>query len=58
MDLANLTNDDLDQLRADVLNEIERRQRLATAPQQVQAIAARYVEDGGNPADLTAAIAG
>lgn len=55
-DLTTYTDEDLDQLRLDVLNERERRDRLASIPAQVTALATRYVEDGGDPADLTAAL--
>ena len=54
LDLTGAPDAELEQLRADVLNELERRQRLATVPQQVADLAARYVDDGGDPADLTA----
>lgn len=56
MDLTTLTDEDLDALRIDVANEQERRQRLASAPEQVAQIAARFTEDGGDTADLVAAI--
>lgn len=56
MDLTTYTDEDLDTLRIDVTNELERRARLAAAPEQVALIAARYVEDGGNTADLAAAL--
>lgn len=56
LNLATLTDTELDQLRVDVAAERERRDRLAQAPAQVAEIARRYTEDGGNPAGLTAAI--
>jgi hypothetical protein len=56
MDLTSLDDVELDQLRLDVLSEQERRARLAAAPALVADIAARYIGDGGNPADLTATI--
>ena len=52
MDLTTLTDDDLDALRIDVLNEQERRARLALIPAQIAELTARYIEDGGDPADL------
>ena len=55
-DLTTLTDEALAQLRADVGAEQERRDRLAQAPAQVAEIGARYIEDGGDPADLTAAL--
>lgn len=54
-DITSLTDEDLDSLRLAVINEKERRERLASAASQVAAIAVRYVEDGGDPADLIAA---
>lgn len=56
MDYTALTDDELNQARLDVAVELERRQRLAQAPAQVAALAARYVEDGGTLADLEAAL--
>lgn len=40
----------------DVLTEQERRQRLATAPQQVTQIAQAYIADGGDLTALTQAV--
>ncbi|MBB3041238.1 hypothetical protein [Nocardioides soli] len=57
-DLTTLTDNDLDQLRIDVTNELERRQRLASAPAQVADIARRYTDDGGDPTDLATALEG
>lgn len=51
-DLATISDEDLDAHRVAVLNEQERRTRLAQAPAQIAAIKQRYVEDGGDPADL------
>lgn len=56
MDLSTLADADLVALRIDVADEQERRNRLADAPAQVAAIAAQYVEDGGDLANLTAAL--
>lgn len=56
MDLRTLTDDELEQHRVDVLTEQERRQRLATAPQQVTQIAQAYIADGGDLATLTNAM--
>ena len=55
-DLTALTDADLDTLRAGVLAETECRQRLTAIPAQVADLAARYITDGGDPADLTAAL--
>ncbi|WP_164745271.1 hypothetical protein [Georgenia faecalis] len=56
MDLTELTNDDLDALRRDVLTEQERRAALATIPAQVAELARVYVDGGGNLETLTAAL--
>lgn len=56
MDLASLSTEDLEAHRLAVLDEVERRQRLATAAETVAQIATRYVQDGGNVADLAAAL--
>lgn len=56
MDLTTLTDEDLDQHRLDVLNEIERRANLAAIPSQVTQLAQTYAAAGGNPADLEAAL--
>lgn len=36
-----------------ILNEQERRQRLATIPATIQALAAQYVDGGGDPSELS-----
>lgn len=54
--LADLTDEQLEQHRLDVLTEIEKRQRRTQIPEQVSQLAATYVADGGDPADLVAAI--
>lgn len=56
MNLKTLTDEQLEQHRVDVLTEQERRQRLATAPQQVTQIATAYVADGGDLTALTQAV--
>lgn len=56
MDLTALSAEDLEAHRVAVLSEIERRQRLATAAETVAQIATRYIEDGGDVADLAAAL--
>jgi len=53
VDLHTLTDDELsDHLNA-VLAEQERRQRLATIPATITALAAQYVAGGGDPDDLS-----
>lgn len=47
----------LAELLNDVLNEQERRQRRAQVPGQIAAMAAQYVNDGGDPEDIQKAIA-
>lgn len=56
MNLTELTDEQLDQLRTDVLNEQERRANLTTIPQTIADLATKYVAGGGDPADLNAAI--
>ncbi|WP_067428584.1 hypothetical protein [Nocardioides jensenii] len=58
MDLQALTDEDLEQHRLDVLNELERRSRLAQIPSTITQLATQFVESGGDRADLTAAIDG
>lgn len=55
-DFTSLTDEELDEARIGLTNECERRQRLATAVETVRAVATRYVEDGGDSADLVASI--
>ena len=52
MDLTKLSDEDLDQLRRDTLAEQERRENLARIPDQITELKTKYVELGGNPADL------
>ena len=52
MNLQDLTDEELDQHRQGVLAEQERRQALATIPDQISELARKYVDGGGNPADL------
>lgn len=57
--MTDLTAKTIEQLETEILdrrNEIERQTRLADAPAEVARIATRYVEDGGDPADLAAAL--
>lgn len=57
MDLDAQYSDWSDEKLADhldrILAEQERRQRLATIPAQITALAAQYVEGGGDPAQLS-----
>lgn len=52
MDLKQLSDEELDQHRRDVLNEIERRENLARIPDQITELLDKYVELGGNMKDL------
>lgn len=52
MDLTQLSEEELDLLRRDVLIEQERRANLANLPEQVRALADQYEACGGNRADL------
>ncbi len=53
MSLQDLTDEQLDQRRQDVLVEQERRQALATIPDQISELARKYVDGGGDPGNLT-----
>lgn len=55
-DLKNLTDDELDAARLEVLIEQERRANLARIPEQVADLARTYAAGGGDPADLIAAL--
>ena len=48
MDLRSMTDDDLDQLRRDVLTEQERRAKVADLPEQVAAIAVFLCSDAAS----------
>ena len=53
MDLSILTGEELaDHLNA-VLAEQERRQALATIPDQIRELTAKYVDGGGDPQNLS-----
>ena len=49
MDLASLSDDDLAAHHIAVVSEQERRQRLASIPEQIADLTARYLDDGGDP---------
>lgn len=55
-DLTVLSDEEFEEHRLHVLNEQERRQRLADAPAQAAEIVRRYAEDGGNVTTLIEAI--
>lgn len=52
MELKNLTDEELDQLRTDVAIEQERRQALATIPTQISDLAKKFVDGGGDIGDI------
>lgn len=56
IDLTSLSDEDLATLRTHVAIEQERRQNRAAIPHTIADLAHKYVESGGDPADLTAAI--
>ena len=56
MNISTLTDTELDALRIDVLNEQERRTSLATIPQTVADLAARFIAGGGEQAAIEAAV--
>ena len=49
MDLTSLSDDDLAAHHIAVVSEQERRQRLASIPEQIADLTARYLNDGGDP---------
>ena len=55
-ELKTLSDDDLDALRIQVLNEQERRQRLSAIPTQVTQLAGQFVADGGDKTILVDAL--
>lgn len=52
MNLKDLSDNDLDALRVDVLVEQERRENLAQIPSQIVELREKYVSGGGDPDDL------
>ena len=56
IDLSTYADDALDTLRLGVLAEQERRQRIASTPALIADTARRYIADGGDKADLVAAL--
>lgn len=51
-DVTTLTTDELSDLLNAVINEQERRQRLAATPQRLYDEAQRFIDDGGDPAAI------
>ena len=56
MDFTQYDDDQLDQLRIQVLTEQERRQRVAQIPQQVADLARQFVDGGGERDELVKAV--
>lgn len=56
MNVTTLTDEQLDQLRVDILTEQDRRHIRATTPQTVADLTARFIADGGVQATLDAAV--
>lgn len=52
MNLTTLTDDELEQLRIDVLNERERRENLLAIPDKIAQLRQTYIDGGGDPAGL------
>lgn len=52
-DLRDMSDDELDQHRRDVLKEIERRQKLEDIPEEIGKLKNEYAAAGGNLADLS-----
>lgn len=53
MDFSTLTDEQLSEHLNDVLAEQERRRALADIPDQIRELTAKYVDGGGDAADLT-----
>lgn len=54
--LATLTDDQLDELRIAAATEQEKRARMRQVPLDIAASAKRFMEDGGNPEEIRAAL--
>ena len=52
MSLKEMSDEDLDALRVDVLREQERRDSLSKIPGQIVELREKYVSGGGDPDDL------
>ncbi|ATW58646.1 hypothetical protein SEA_ZION_28 [Corynebacterium phage Zion] len=56
IDLTNLTDEQLNELRVEVIIEQERRQRMAMIPEQVRELAVQYEAGGGSRQALVNAL--
>lgn len=55
-ELSTLTDEQLDALRIEAATEQERRTRMRQVPLDIAASAKRFVEDGGDPEEIRAAL--
>ena len=56
IDFSRFDDEQLDQLRVDVLTEQERRANLAQIPETIQELATKYTDGGGKREDLLKAV--
>ena len=56
MDFKNLSDEELDKARRDILIEQERRVNLAQIPETIQELASKYTDGGGSREDLLKAV--
>ena len=56
IDFSQFDDEQLDQLRVDILTEQERRANLAQIPVTIQELATKYTDGGGNREDLLKAV--
>ena len=56
MDYKNLTDEELDKARQDILIEQERRSNLAQIPTTIQELANKYADGGGDREELLDAV--
>lgn len=54
IDFSTMSDEDLENLRVVVNDEVDRRYRRSTIPAQIQQLKALYIQEGGDPADLPA----
>ena len=53
MDFSELTNEEINRLRVEIIAEIERRESLEAIPHQISQLARAYTAAGGDPANIT-----
>jgi hypothetical protein len=54
--LQNYGDEALEELRVEVANEVERRQRLASSLVTINQVARQFLEAGGSPAELASSL--